>query len=131
MGAGVRMVLSAADWPTPGCLPAYKLGSAAVSLAPFLLPIIKSFQPKARIACCVVLGTHFLHHEMLFCNSLYIIPSSFMYLSSFSASRSANQIAYYACSLRDTKQFYILNIYYLSRFIFLLSLTLLFGCSNL
>jgi hypothetical protein len=48
----------------PGCLPAYKLGSAAVSLAPFLLPTIQSFQPKAKIACCVVLETHFLHHEM-------------------------------------------------------------------
>ena len=58
------MVLSATDWPTPGCLPAYKLGSAAVFLALFLLPAIKSFQPKARIACCVVLETHFLHHEM-------------------------------------------------------------------
>jgi len=63
------MVLSATDWPTPGCLPAYKLGSGAVFLALFLLPAIKSFQPKARIACCVVLETHFLHHEM---NSFFV-----------------------------------------------------------
>jgi hypothetical protein len=65
------MVLSATDWPTPGCLPAYKLGSDAVFLALFLLPAIKSFQPKARIACCVVLETHFLHHAM---NSFFVTP---------------------------------------------------------